>query len=166
MADGGLHLFGITLIGVSAANGRRLLLTLAFVAAALILGRGLRLAVARLTRRVGDRRAAFWSRQAVNIAVAGLLTVGVVSIWFEDPTRLATALGLVTAGLAFALQRVITAVAGYLIILRKDTFNLGDRIMMSGVRGDVLALSFMQTTILEMGEPASVTSASSGASST
>ena len=60
----------------------------------------------------------------------------------------------------------MTATAGYLIILRGGTFNVGDRIVMGGVRGDVMALSFMQTTILEMGEPASVTTASGGPSST
>lgn len=82
-----------------------------------------------------------------------MLVVGIVSIWFDDPTRLTTALGLVTAGLAFALQRVITATAGYVVILRGKTFNIGDRIVMGGVRGDVIALSFMQTKIMEMGNP-------------
>ena len=122
--------------------------------------------MSRLTHSLKDRRAAFWSRQAVNIGTAALLTLGVVSVWFDDPTRLATAFGLVTAGLAFALQRVVTAMAGYLIILRGSTFNVGDRIVMGGVRGDVMALSFMQTTILEMGEPASVTITSGAPSST
>ena len=56
------------------------------------------------------------------------------------------------AGIAFALQRVITAVAGYFVILRGKTFNVGDRIMMGGVRGDVIDLSFMQTQIMEMGQ--------------
>jgi len=60
---------------------------------------------------------------------------------------------LFTAGIAFALQRVITATAGYFVILRGKTFTLGDRIVMGGVRGDVIALSFMQTTIMEMGQP-------------
>lgn len=64
-----------------------------------------------------------------------------------------TALKLVTAGLAFALQRVITAVAGYFAILRGGTFNVGDRIVMGGVRRDVIALDFMQTTIMEMSQP-------------
>jgi small-conductance mechanosensitive channel len=58
-----------------------------------------------------------------------------------------------TAGLAFALQQVITALAGYFVILRGKTFNVGDRIVMGGVRGDVIALGFMQTTIMEMGQP-------------
>ncbi len=61
-----------------------------------------------------------------------------------------------TAGLAFALQKVITALAGYLVILRGDTFNVGDRITMGGVRGDVIALGFVRTTIMEMGQPPAV----------
>ena len=32
-------------------------------------------------------------------------------------------------------------------------FNVGDRITAGGVRGDVIALGFMQTTIMEMGRP-------------
>ncbi|WP_018260678.1 mechanosensitive ion channel family protein [Methylobacterium sp. WSM2598] len=161
-----LHVFGVTLIGVTPENGRRLLLTLAFVAVVVLLGRGLRWVAGRVGHHVRDKRTAFWLRQGVHVAVAAFLLLGVLSIWFDDPARLATALGLVTAGLAFALQQVITAVAGYVVILQGGTFNLGDRIVMGGVRGDVLALSFMQTTILEMGEPASVTSASTGPSST
>ena len=39
------------------------------------------------------------------------------------------------------------------MILRGKTFNVGDRIVMGGVRGDVIALSFMQTKIMEMGQP-------------
>jgi small-conductance mechanosensitive channel len=79
-----------------------------------------------------------------------------MSIWFDNPARLATAIGLVGAGVAFALQRVITAVAGYFVILRGKTFNVGDRIVMGGVRGDVINLSFMQTQIMEMGQPPQV----------
>jgi small-conductance mechanosensitive channel len=75
-----------------------------------------------------------------------------MSIWFDNPAQLASALGLIGAGLAFALQRVITAVAGYFVILRGKTFNVGDRIQMGGVRGDVIGLTFMQTRIMEMGE--------------
>ena len=46
--------------------------------------------------------------------------------------------------------------AGYFVILRGKTFNVGDRIRMGGVRGDVVDLSFLQTTIMEMGEPPEV----------
>jgi small-conductance mechanosensitive channel len=61
--------------------------------------------------------------------------------------------GLVTAGLAFALQKVVTSIAGYFVILRSRVFTVGDRILLSGVRGDVIALGFVQTAIMEMGLP-------------
>jgi small-conductance mechanosensitive channel len=65
---------------------------------------------------------------------------------------LATAAGLVSVGIAIALQRVITAFAAYVIILRGRIFTVGDRITIGGVRGDVVALDFMQTTVMEMGQ--------------
>ncbi len=85
-----------------------------------------------------------------------MLILGLLSIWFNDPTRLATAFGLVSAGLAFALQQVVTSIAGYFVILRGNTFTVGDRISMGGVRGDVMRLGFIQTTIMEMGQPPAV----------
>ena len=68
------------------------------------------------------------------------MVVGIVSIWFDDPKRLTAAAGLLTVGLAFALQKVVTAMAGYFVILRGNTFPGRDRITMGGVRGDVAAL--------------------------
>lgn len=142
-----LHLFGVSLIGATPENGIKLALTLAWVAIIVAGSRGLRW----VALAVAPNTFAFWVRQAISILGAILLLAGVFSIWFNDPRQLANALALITAGVAFALQRVITAVAGYLIILRGSTFNVGDRIVMGGVRGDVVSLNFMQTTILEMG---------------
>jgi small-conductance mechanosensitive channel len=150
-----MELFGVELVGFNPENGRKLLLTLAAIA---LLWAGGRLLVL-LARAALEGRAFFWARQGVRLAVAVLGLLAVVSIWFDDPTRLATGLGLVTAGLAFALQKVITAVAGYFVILRGQTFNVGDRITMGGVRGDVIALTFTQTTIMEMGQPPAVQNA-------
>jgi small-conductance mechanosensitive channel len=151
-----LELFGVELVGVTPENGRKLLITLAFI---LIVWLVNRFSVALIRAVINQNRwprAAFWSRQLAMLITALILFVGVISVWFDDPTRLATALGLVTAGLAFALQRVITAIAGYFVILRGNIFNVGDRIVMGGVRGDVVALGFMQTAIMEMGQPKSV----------
>jgi len=96
---------------------------------------------------------ALWVRQGLALLTAAVLVLGAVSIWFETPQQLTGVLGLVAAGVAIALQRVITAFAAYLIILRGRVFTVGDRIVMAGVRGDVIALGFMQTTVMEMGQP-------------
>ncbi|MDB4886278.1 MAG: MscS Mechanosensitive ion channel [Gemmatimonadetes bacterium] len=97
----------------------------------------------------------FIVQQAVSLIVLVVMLVGFARIWFNDPGRLATVIGLATAGVAVALQRVITAFAAYLIILRSRIFAIGDRITIGGVRGDVVALGLMQTTVMEMGEPKS-----------
>ena len=151
-----VEILGVKLVGVNAENGLKLLFTLGFIALVLLLGRGVQASMRRLLHGRADERALFWARQGVRLATSVLLLLGLVSIWFDDPTRLATGLGLVTAGLAFALQKVVTALAGYFVILRGQTFNVGDRITMGGVRGDVIALGFLQTTIMEMGQPHAV----------
>ena len=153
MAGGhGLQLFGVTLIGATAENGRKLILTLVFIVIAWLVTKALRLI---LTQFIGTRsgtRFQFWAKQGVSLIVAAILLIGIASIWFDNPTRLASVIGIIGAGIAFAMQRVITAVAGYFVILRGKTFNVGDRIVMGGVRGDVVDLSFMQTRIMEMGQ--------------
>jgi small-conductance mechanosensitive channel len=141
------------LIGATPENLRKLLLTLVLVALVTIVAWVLRRVLRTFVGTRGGTRFHFWARQAVSLLAAAALLLGIASVWFDDPARMATALGLVGAGLAFALQRVITAVAGYFVILRGKTFNVGDRIVMGGVRGDVIALSFMQTKIMEMGQP-------------
>ena len=148
-----MELFGIRFVGVNSENIRKLLLTLGFIAAFIVV----RFLTHRLMRLLfagrENKKVRFWTRQFISILLALTLVLGLVSIWFEDPTRLTTAIGLVTAGLAFALQKVVTSFAGYFVILRSGVFTVGDRIMMGGVRGDVIALGFIQTTVMEMGQP-------------
>jgi small-conductance mechanosensitive channel len=152
-----LTVFGVRLVGLNVDNGKKFLFSVVFILVIWLAGRGLK----RFTRagiRRNERRA-FWIRQAISIAIALINVVGLLSIWFDDPARLATAVGFFTAGLAFALQRVVTAFAGYMLILRGRTFNVGDRITMGGIRGDVIGLGFLQTVIMEMGQPPEVQSA-------
>jgi small-conductance mechanosensitive channel len=147
-----LRIFGVTLIGATPHNWHKLLLTIAFIAVAWIVAWILRQILKLFIGTRSGTRFQFWAKQGVSLIIAGILILGVMSIWFDSPARLASVLGLIGAGIAFALQRVITAVAGYFVILRGKTFNVGDRIQMGGVRGDVVGLTFMQTRIMEMGE--------------
>lgn len=149
-----VQLFGVPLVGVNEENGKKLLFSLVFVLAVSLIGRVLRWLAHRNAWDKAGKRFAFWTHQGISIAVSVLALVGLVSIWFNNPATLTTAAGMVTAGLAFALQRVVTAFVGYLVILRGKTFSVGDRITMGGIRGDVIALTFLQTVIMEMGQVA------------
>ncbi|MFP4681539.1 MAG: mechanosensitive ion channel family protein [Chitinispirillaceae bacterium] len=151
-----VSVFGIKLVGFTAENGGKLLLTVALFILLRVVFHLLSRISHRLARRHQMVLTHFWSTQALSILFTVLFVLGFLSIWFDDPIRLTTALGLVSAGLAFALQKVVTSVAGYVIILRGKLFNVGDRISFGGVRGDVTQLNFTYTTIMEMGQPPSV----------
>jgi len=150
-----VELFGIKFIGASSETAAKVGLTIALIVALAIV-RFLVVAVARAVTRRPDSRALFWTRQISSLAALVIIVVTGVSIWFDDPSRLATVLGLAGAGIAIAAQKAVTSFAGYLVIMRGNTFTVGDRIKMGGVRGDVIALGFLQTRIMEMGQPGEV----------
>ena len=160
LAEGGaVRVFGVTLVGVSTTTGVKLLFTLGLILAVFAL-RFLALALIRrvLGGEVADPRR-FWARQGLQVVAALVMVLGVVSIWVTPNSDITTGIGLISAGLAFALQQVILSLAAYFVILRGDTFGVGDRITLGGVRGDVVKLGFLKTTIMEMGQPPSVSSA-------
>jgi small-conductance mechanosensitive channel len=147
--------FGVKLIGLDQHTLTKLLLTIA-VAGALLIVRLAITSLADLIRGPGRNRVAFWIRQGTSLAAFLLILVSLLSIWFDDAKQMQTVLGFATAGVAIASQRAITAFAGYLVIMRGHNFTVGDRIKMGGVQGDVVALGFLQTRILEMGQPPAV----------
>jgi small-conductance mechanosensitive channel len=150
-----VDLFGIKLIGLDSNTLHKLLLTLAVIGA-LTVARVVVVGLVAAVRQHPNDRVAFWARQRTSVAVLAITIAALLSIWFDNTEGLGTAMGFVTAGLAIAAQRAVTAFAGYLIIIRGNTFTVGDRIKMGGVQGDVIALGFLQTRILEMGQPPDV----------
>jgi small-conductance mechanosensitive channel len=148
-----VQLFGVKLLGLSSMTLHKAVLTIAFLVGLVVFRTLLDWIIRVVVRaRRGERRS-FWVGQAANLFTAGLFVLSMLSIWFDDPGRLATGIGLVSAGLAFALQKVVTSFAGYFVIIRSSVFTVGDRITMGGVRGDVVALGFLKTTLMEMGDP-------------
>jgi small-conductance mechanosensitive channel len=147
------QLFGVRLLGVSGQTLRKAILTIVFMLGILVVRSIVEGFVRAATRKHPRERRSFVIRQTANLFTAALFLVALLSIWFDDPARLATGIGLVSAGLAFALQKVVTSLAGYLIIIRSRVFTIGERITMGGVRGDVISLGFLKTTLMEMGDP-------------
>src|SRR5689334_12383720 len=92
--DHSLELFGVRLMAINASSGKKLLMSIALIAFVTILSALLR-RLARWTLGSAGERVVFWVRQAIHVITASVLVIGLVSIWFDDPTRLATAMGLV-----------------------------------------------------------------------
>jgi small-conductance mechanosensitive channel len=151
-----MEIYGIRLIGFNEATLAKVWLTLAAVGAVVVVRWAATAVVHLVTRPARLDRARFWARQGISLAGFGLLVIALLSIWFDDPARLGSVVGLAAAGVAIAAQKAVTSFAGYLVVMRGRTFTVGDRIKMGGVRGDVIALGFLQTRILEMGQPQDV----------
>jgi len=147
------QLFGVKLLGVSTESLRKAILSVAFIVGLFLVRSVLEWVTRAWTRKRRRERGSFMIRQTVNLVTAALFLLGLLSIWFDDPARLATGIGLISAGLAFALQKVVTSLAGYFVIMRSRVFTIGERITMGGVRGDVISLGFLKTTLMEMGDP-------------
>ena len=91
-----------------------------------------------------------WSK---STAYAGFF-VGVLimlQVWFTAIQSLGTFLGLLSAGLAIALKDLVADLAGWFFILWRRPFELGDRIEVAGLKGDVVDRTIFQITLMEVG---------------
>lgn len=82
-----------------------------------------------------------------------LVIILLLTIIFSDRLGgLTVAMGVAGAGVAFALQEVIASFAGWFAITFAGFFKTGDRVQLGGIKGDVIDISFLRTTIMEIGE--------------
>ncbi len=119
---------------------------------AVILIYGFRRVTLRIVdRKVEDPRLVYqWSKSSSYVAlILSLIMVG--TIWLEGLRSLGTFLGLLSAGIAIALKDVVASVAGWVFILWRRPFQLGDRIQIGTRAGDVVDLRPFQFTLLEIG---------------
>lgn len=63
---------------------------------------------------------------------------------------LATFAGLMTAGVAVALQNVILAIVGYFLLIGKYGVRVGDRVQVSGVSGEVVEIGLIRLHVMEL----------------
>ncbi len=95
------------------------------------------------------RRYAWRTALAYTFPFLGLLLI--VSVWVEAFEKFSTFLGLMTAGLAIALKDPLTNFAGWLFIVIRKPFTVGDRIQIGEHSGDVIDVRLFQFTLLEIG---------------
>jgi len=102
-------------------------------------------------RSLKDLKIRHYWRNGIKNTLNILLIIIIGSVWIDRFGSLATFLGLVTAGLAIALQDLIVNIAGWIFILVRRPFELGDRIQIGDFAGDVIDIRFFQFTLNEIG---------------
>lgn len=82
-----------------------------------------------------------------------LLIIILITVVFSNKLGgLTVALGVAGAGIAFALQEVIASFAGWLAIMFGGFYKPGDRVQLGGIKGDVMDIGVLRTTLMETGQ--------------
>lgn len=106
----------------------------------------------RFTSRMEQADAKYKTRKLFDLAGFVLVIVLISAVYSEKLGGLTVALGVAGAGIAFALQEVIASVAGWLAIIFGDFYRTGDRVQLGGVKGDVIDIGVLRTTMMEVGQ--------------
>jgi len=105
-----------------------------------------------LRRRISDKAHFYTLRMLVRNAFFFMGGVVVLIIWLGLGSSFTMAMGILGAGIAFASQEVIGSFAGYLNIVTSSIYRIGDRVRIGDVVGDVMDITIMRTTVMEIGE--------------
>lgn len=113
----------------------------------------LRLSISRsvqsLVKQV-DRR--FHLLKYSFIILNALLVLGLIQVWFDRSWSVASFVGLLSAGLSIVFREPLLNLAGWVFILTRRPFSVGERIQVGdGHAGDVVDIGLNDFTIMEIG---------------
>lgn len=128
---------------------KQLWLTLAILTGIQIL---VQLSKRAIRNRIRDIDARYRLRKGLQLLGYAAMVLPVVLIYRERLGGLTVALGVAGAGIAFALQEVIASIAGWAAVSFGGFYEIGDRVQLGGIKGDVIDIGVLRTTLMELGQ--------------
>jgi small-conductance mechanosensitive channel len=127
---------------------QRVPLALFLISAALLVER---LTETFLVRRISSRSSRYNLTRVLRLVV-GVLLLGIVgSVVFANLYTGLVSLGVISLIVGLAVQTPMTSFIGWLYILVRAPYRVGDRIQIDGATGDVIEVSYLDTTLWEFG---------------
>lgn len=124
----------------------------ALLVGTIIIWLGVKFIQKRLVLKISDNQNRYRAGKIGSFAGYLLTFILILIIFSSKLSGLSTAFGVAGAGVAFALQEVIASFAGWLAIMFGSFFRTGDRVQLGGIKGDVMDIGVLRTTIMEVGE--------------
>lgn len=90
-------------------------------------------------------------RRVARLVVWLVIAFFVLTILFQNWYTAVVSFGLISLILGFALQTPITSFIGWIYILVREPYRVGDRIKIGAAVGDVIDLNYLDTTLWEVG---------------
>jgi small-conductance mechanosensitive channel len=115
---------------------------------------GLLFGIGEISRRLALRGVQDPNRQRLISMIHHFLTLFAIAVVIlvvlaSDLKSVATYFGLLSAGLLLALQNVILASLGSLLLVGKRGIRIGDRVQVSGITGEVIDMGMLQFQLRE-----------------
>lgn len=105
-----------------------------------------------LRKKLPDTRIRYKSQKAVEFFGYLVLIIITISFFTGSIKDFALAIGLLTAGITITLQELILSIAGSFYIFFVRVYKPGDRIEINNIKGDVIDIDSIYTTMMEIGE--------------
>ena len=99
-----------------------------------------------------DPRLRYRWRKATQYLVVFAVIAALARIWIDNLHEFNTLLGLAAAGVAVSLTQPLTNIAGWMLIMLRRPFDVGDRVQIGATRGDVIDVGVFQFALMEVGE--------------
>jgi small-conductance mechanosensitive channel len=126
----------------------KVVLALAVIVVALMI---MRLSDVYLVGRVENPVYQYNLKRVARLVIWLVIALLVLTIFFQNWYTAVLSLGLISLILGFALQTPITSFIGWVYILMREPYRVGDRIKIGTVSGDVIDVHYLDTTLWEFG---------------
>lgn len=105
-----------------------------------------------LKRHIENNTVRYRSQKSIEIVAYFFLAIISVLYFTGNIKDFTLIIGLFSAGIAFTLQELILSIAGSLFIFVVKVYSPGDRIEINGIKGDVIDVDSIYTTMMEIGQ--------------
>lgn len=105
-----------------------------------------------LKKSLSNNEIKYKSQKAIEIIGYALIILITISYFSGNIKDFGLAIGLLTAGITITLQEIILSIAGSFYIFLVKVYKPGDRIEINGIKGDVIDIDSVYTTMMEIGE--------------
>jgi small-conductance mechanosensitive channel len=105
-----------------------------------------------LRKRLPDTSLRYKSQKGIEFLGYFIILLISISYFTGSIKDLGLAIGLLTAGITITLQELILSIAGSFYIFLVRVYKPGDRIEINGIKGDVIDIDSIYTTMMEIGE--------------
>ncbi|MCB0493846.1 MAG: mechanosensitive ion channel family protein [Cyclobacteriaceae bacterium] len=99
-----------------------------------------------------DKDNKYKTRKILDATSYVVILLALLIAYSKNLGGISVALGVAGAGIAFALQEVIASVAGWLALMFGNFYRTGDRVQLGGIKGDVIDIGVLRTTLMETGQ--------------